>query len=113
MVKVTRKKKKITEKTILRRAVKRGAADDTLFYLWLEHSDKPQHQQLHRVWSDPNLIYEETRKDKPQYGIDLWEKLHDEFQTLVIQAILEKKKKKKKNKKKSKEKEEAKQSAQQ
>ena len=100
MVKVTTKKKKITEKTILRRAVKRGAADDTLFYLWLEHSDKPQYQQLHRVWSDPNLIYEETRKENPEFGIDLWERLHNEFQALVVQAILEKKKKKKKKKKK-------------
>ena len=95
------KKKVISEKSVLRKAVKRGGADDGLFYLWLDSVDNTEYKMLKKVWCNPTLIYEESRKENPRYGILFWKKVYQEFEEKVkkeLEANVNKKMKRKKKK---------------
>jgi hypothetical protein len=99
---------KVTQRTIIKRAVKQGVRD-SLFYLWLKHSENPKHLRLYEVWSNTDLLWKETQTENSEYGIQFWEEIRGVFeeQVKVIkeEKTKHKKRKKKKKKKKKKEKE--------
>lgn len=92
-------KKKITEKTILKRALKQGI-NDSLFYLWLKHNEDKKANKLHEIWSNPDLIWKESQKPSSEYTIKYLYLYHAKFKKDVKDFEIEKKNKKKKKKKK-------------
>ena len=56
---------------------------------------------LKKVWCNPTLIYEESRKETPKYGILFWKKAYQEFEEKVkkeLEANANKKNKKQRKK---------------
>ena len=61
-----------TQGTIVTRCAKKKQTNDVDFYQWLELSERFEQVQLHKIWSNPILLYREYLKKKPQYGIKKW-----------------------------------------
>ena len=92
-------KKVVTLRTVLRRAGKNGA-DHNLFLLWLEATKDEKHKRLLEVWSNSHTLFEEVKKDKPEYGILYYEQCYEDLQKEVEDAKRKRKNPKKKKKKK-------------
>ena len=92
-------KKVVTLRTVLRRASKNGA-DHNLFLLWLDATKNEKHKKLKEVWSNSHTLFEEVKKEKPEYGIVYYEQCYEDFQKAVEDAKRKRKNPKKKKKKK-------------
>lgn len=92
-------KKAVTLRTVLRRAAKKGA-DHSLFLLWLDATKEEKHKKLKEVWSNSHTLFEEVKKEKPEYGILYYEQCYEDFQKAVEDAKRKRKNPKKKKSKK-------------
>lgn len=94
----TVQKKKVTEKTVLKKALKQGV-NDSLFYLWLKHNEDEKATKLYEIWCNPDLIWKESQKEDSEYGIKYLNNYRAKFEKQVKEFDRERKKKKKKKKK--------------
>jgi len=90
-----------TQVKIVGRCAKKKQTSDTDFYEWLELSTRMEQVQLHKVWSNPILLYRECTKETPVYGIKKWNAVRNIFDEIVKYEMSRRGKKKKQVKKKN------------
>lgn len=90
--------KKLSQVGIIRRCARKESTSEIDFYQWLESSSEKEYMDLHRIWCDPILLYQEfIKKENAVYGIKKWKECRTIFNEIVKYEMLRRSKRVKKD----------------
>jgi len=90
--------KKLNQLGIIRRCARKQSTSEFDFYQWLESSSEEEYTNLHRIWCDPILLFQECmKKEKAIYGIKKFQQCRTIFNEIVKYEMLRRSKRVKKD----------------
>lgn len=89
--------KKLNQVGIVRRCARKESTSEVDFYQWLESSSEDEYTNLHRVWCDPILLFQECMKKDAMYGIKKFQECRIIFNEIVKYEMLRRRKRVKKD----------------